>query len=64
MGVGARLAEKIWEIVESGELRKLNELSGQEEIKALKLFTGLWGAGPTTARTWVQAGFRTLQDIR
>ena len=35
-----KLAEKIWEIVESGELRKLNELSDQEEVKALRLFTG------------------------
>ena len=39
-GVGAKLAEKIWEIVESGELRKLNELTSQEDIKTLDLFTG------------------------
>lgn len=63
-GIGEKLAEKIWEIIESGELRKLDELTGQEEVQALKLFTNIWGAGTTTARTWVQAGFRTLDDIR
>lgn len=32
-GVGEKLANKIWEIVESGELRKLDELSSTEEMK-------------------------------
>lgn len=32
-GVGDKLADKIWEIIESGELRKLDELSSQEEIQ-------------------------------
>ena len=44
-GVGHRLAEKIWEIVESGELRKLHELTSLEETKALEVFTNVWGAG-------------------
>jgi len=44
-GVGHRLAEKIWEIVESGQLRKLDELTSLEETKALELFTNVWGAG-------------------
>ena len=44
-GVGSRLAEKIWEIVERGELRKLDELTSLEETKALELFTNVWGAG-------------------
>ncbi|KAI0209690.1 DNA polymerase lambda [Lamellibrachia satsuma] len=63
-GVGQRLADKIWEIIESGELRKLNELSGQEEVKAINLFANVWGAGTVTARSWVQLGFRTLEDLR
>ena len=44
-GVGRRLAEKVWEIVQSGELRKLDEIASSEETKALQLFTNLWGAG-------------------
>jgi len=31
--------------MESGELRKLNELTSLEETKALELFTNVWGAG-------------------
>ncbi|XP_013421997.1 DNA polymerase lambda isoform X2 [Lingula anatina] len=63
-GIGASLADKIWEIVESGELRKLNELSSAGDIATLNLFTNIWGAGPTTARAWVQQGMRSLEDLK
>ena len=57
-GVGQRLADKIWEIVESGELRKLDEITSSEEMKVLELFKNIWGAGAHTARTWYQQGMR------
>ena len=53
-GVGAKLADKIWEIAQSGELRKLNEFQSSEQVRVLKLFTDVWGAGPTTASAWYQ----------
>ena len=53
-GVGKRLAEKIWEIAESGQLRKLNEFKANDEIKVIETFMNVWGAGATTARTWYQ----------
>ena len=53
-GVGKRLAEKIWEIAESGELRKLNEFKSSDEIRVIEMFKDLWGAGATTARAWYQ----------
>ncbi len=40
VGVGEKLAAKVWEIIESGELQKLNELSSNEDLKALDLFMG------------------------
>lgn len=63
-GVGKRLAEKIWEIIDSGELRKLEHFENDEEVKAAQLFSGIWGVGPETARIWVQQGLRTLDDVR
>lgn len=62
--VGARLADKIWEIIESGGLRKLDEFKSSEEIKTLELFSNVWGAGAVTSRQWYQQGFRTLVDLR
>ncbi|XP_074647174.1 DNA polymerase lambda-like isoform X2 [Tubulanus polymorphus] len=63
-GIGRKLADKIWEIIESGELRKLNELSSAEDTKVLQLFNNVWGAGPQTARSWFQMGLRTLDDLK
>lgn len=62
--IGKRLAEKIWEIAESGELRKLNEFKSSDEIRVIEQFMNVWGAGAHTARTWYQQGFRTLEDLR
>ncbi|PAA91213.1 hypothetical protein BOX15_Mlig013423g1 [Macrostomum lignano] len=62
-GVGSRLADKIWEIAQSGRLAKLDCLSSDETVAALKLFTSLWGAGPVTAQAWVAQGLRSLDDL-
>ena len=53
-GVGSKLADKIWEIAQSGELRKLHEFQSSEQVRVLKLFTDVWGAGATTANAWYQ----------
>ncbi|XP_045582175.2 DNA polymerase lambda [Procambarus clarkii] len=63
-GVGERLADKVAEIIESGKLRKVSEVCEGEEAETLKLFMGVWGAGPTTAQSWYTQGFRTLEDLR
>ncbi|KAK7076416.1 hypothetical protein SK128_014977 [Halocaridina rubra] len=63
-GVGARLADKVSEIIESGKLRKVAEVCEDDEAKTLQLFMGVWGAGPTTAKNWYIQGFRTLDDLQ
>ena len=60
--VGERLAKKIWEIVQTGHLRRLDHVDPRQE--ALNLFVGVWGAGPTTAETWVSQGLKTLEDLK
>ncbi|XP_015203113.2 DNA polymerase lambda isoform X1 [Lepisosteus oculatus] len=61
-GIGKRMAEKIKEILESGNLRKLDHIG--ESVPVLELFTNIWGVGSKTAQMWYQQGFRTLEDIR
>ncbi|KAG7281976.1 hypothetical protein CRUP_003034 [Coryphaenoides rupestris] len=61
-GIGKRMADKIDEIMESGHLRKLDNIG--EAVPVLELFTNIWGAGAKTAQLWYQQGFRTLEDIR
>ncbi|XP_022247566.1 DNA polymerase lambda-like isoform X2 [Limulus polyphemus] len=63
-GIGTQLADKIWEIIQSGHLRKIDEVCCSERNSAIGLFTKVWGAGPSTAELWVQQGFRTLKDLK
>ena len=60
--VGERLAKKIWEIVETGHLRRLDHVDPKQD--AINLFVGVWGAGPTTAEAWVSRGLNTLEDLK
>ena len=60
--VGERLAKKIWEIVQTGHLRRLDHVDPKQD--AINLFVGVWGAGPTAAEAWVSQGLKTLQDLK
>lgn len=62
--MGKRLADKIWEIVQHGQLEKLDFLNKQEDLSAINLFTKIHGVGPSTAQNFVSQGFRTLDDLR
>lgn len=62
--LGESLADKIWEIISSGRLRKLDHLSEDKDTSSISLFSNLWGAGLVTANKWFAQGYRTLDDIR
>ena len=49
--MGERLAKKVWEIIETGHLQRLDHVDPKVEL--LKLFIGVWGAGPKTAEQWI-----------
>lgn len=53
-GVGDKVASKVWEILETGSLRKVAEVCGSEKARTLELFTNIWGVGPSTAEGWYQ----------
>ncbi|EDV22685.1 uncharacterized protein TRIADDRAFT_28268, partial [Trichoplax adhaerens] len=61
--IGKRLADKIWEIISCGHLRKLDYMDNDVQT-ALNVFTKIWGAGPATAHNWIAQGLYTLDDIR
>ena len=49
--VGKRLADKIWEIVSSGHLRRLDHIDEKESVA--DMFGKIWGVGPTCAQRFV-----------
>jgi DNA polymerase IV len=62
--IGQRLADKIEEIVLTDRLRKLDTTRDDPLESVLRLFLGVYGAGLVQANKWIQAGYRTLDDLR
>ncbi|OSD00718.1 hypothetical protein PYCCODRAFT_1453154 [Trametes coccinea BRFM310] len=61
-GVGSKTAQKIMEIIETGELRRIeHERTGDVEV--IQSFLGIYGVGLDTAFKWYNNGCRTLDDI-
>ncbi|KAG0639831.1 hypothetical protein HOY80DRAFT_961525 [Tuber brumale] len=63
-GIGDRIALKIEEIVRTDRLRRLDYTKMDPEDEALRLFLGIYGVGGVKAQKWVDAGYRTLDDIK
>jgi DNA polymerase/3'-5' exonuclease PolX len=51
-GIGVSLAKKIWEILDTGSLEKLEDFQSSEFIRVIDLFGNIWGCGPTIAKQW------------
>lgn len=61
--IGAHLAEKIEEIVQTDSLKRLQYAKLEPDDASLKLFLGIYGVGLKHAQKWVAAGYKTLQDL-
>ncbi|KAF2637018.1 hypothetical protein P280DRAFT_483247 [Massarina eburnea CBS 473.64] len=61
--IGQRLADKIEEIVLTDRLRRLDSTRDDPTDQVLRLFLGVYGAGLAQASKWIQAGYRTLDDL-
>lgn len=64
-GIGAKIAKKIDEILETGELEAIRRRTPGERkrIDVLKEFGEIWGVGPKTAIQLYNKGYRNVRDI-
>ncbi|KDQ56029.1 hypothetical protein JAAARDRAFT_79538 [Jaapia argillacea MUCL 33604] len=62
-GVGEKTAMKIMEILETGELRRI-DYENTDDVKATHIFQGIYGVGQHTAFMWYASGCRTLEDVK
>nr|ACO12660.1 DNA polymerase beta [Lepeophtheirus salmonis] len=64
-GIGAKIALKIDEFIETGNLRKLDNIRTDDKANAINLLTRVIGIGPVKARELVEnEGIRTVEDLR
>ena len=61
--IGPRLAVKIEEIARTNRLRRLDNALEEPNDRVLQLFGDIYGVGPSQAHKWVNAGYRTLDDL-
>ncbi|TDL27085.1 Nucleotidyltransferase [Rickenella mellea] len=62
-GVGDKTARKIEEIIQTGELRRI-DWEKTPDVESIKNFKGIYDVGPHTAYQWYNAGCRTLDDVK
>jgi DNA polymerase IV len=62
--IGDRLAKKIEEIALTNRLRRLDNTKLDPADQTLQMFTKIYNVGFEVASRWVQAGFKTLDDLK
>lgn len=65
-GVGKGIAEKIKEIIETGGLKEIDNLTNVQKSKedVIKLLLKVNGIGPAAARKFYDLGCRTIEDLK
>ncbi|KAJ3971993.1 hypothetical protein EV361DRAFT_908160 [Lentinula raphanica] len=61
-GVGAKTAQKIMEIIETGDLQRIT-YERTEDVQVVSVFTKIYGVGIQTATMWYARGCRTIEDL-
>lgn len=63
-GIGKRLRNKIGEIIETGNLKKLKYLNDDPKTQSLLEVGKIWGVGSKTAERLVKMGFTSIEKLR
>jgi len=63
-GVGAGIARKIAEFVNTGRIAEVERLRADKVVHAHELFSKITGVGPATIDKWITLGIFTLGDLR
>ncbi|KAI1490664.1 hypothetical protein F5X96DRAFT_522384 [Biscogniauxia mediterranea] len=58
------IADKIEEIVSTGNLKQLENARDNQNRPVLQLFMNIYGVGVKQAHVWLAKGFRTLDDLK
>ncbi|XP_037115040.1 DNA polymerase beta [Syngnathus acus] len=63
-GVGAKIAEKIDEYLQTGTLRKLEKIRNDDTSSSINFLTRVTGIGPAAARKFFEEGVKSLEDLK
>lgn len=63
-GIGDKISKKIDEFLQTGKLKKLENIHQDEEAQAINLLARVSGIGPVKAADLVRSGIKTIDDLR
>lgn len=63
-GIGEKIADKIKEILETGQLKAAESVKEKYDLTALDAFQNIYGIGPTKAMELVNAGYKSIAELR
>lgn len=63
-GIGDKISKKIDEFLQTGKLRKLENIHQDEDAQAISLLTRVSGIGPVKAAELVRSGVKTIEDLK
>jgi DNA polymerase/3'-5' exonuclease PolX len=69
-GIGSSTLSKIEEYVKTGKIKKVEDIKammlpkGSEDELILQSFKNIWGVGPVKASSLLEAGFRSIEELR
>lgn len=63
-GVGEKIAKKIDEFLETGKLRKVENIRNDDSSKAINELTRVSGIGPAKAKELVDSGITSIEDLK
>jgi DNA polymerase beta len=63
-GAGAKIQEKMKEIIETGSLRAAAEAKKEVNLDAYESLQGIHGIGPVKAKDLIQSGIHSIADLR
>lgn len=64
IGIGEKISKKIDEFLQTGKLRKLENIQQDENAQAIGLLTRVSGIGPVKAAEFVRSGIKTINTLR
>lgn len=63
-GIGDKISKKIDEFLQTGKLRKLEDIHQNEEAQAISTLTRVSGIGPVKAAEFVKQGIKSIEELR
>ncbi|XP_046360597.2 DNA nucleotidylexotransferase-like isoform X1 [Haliotis rufescens] len=60
--VGDHVKRVVKDILEDGSSAEVDQINNGEWFNKMKLFTAVFGVGPSTAKKWIERGWTSIQD--